>query len=244
MNSAHGPCACAARSRSNATSCSACWRSRSIKYSASPSSGPRRPERRPLRPREHRENSPRSMNFARGSLEITTPSTAPPSIFNVSRARFSNAPIICTVADVMAERSQRQSGIPPIARAISWNGSATRTTSLSLYSNAASVLGLWGSAAVKLTLWSLILSSLSCACGPSRSEILPTAFCMARRIFGMQELALCIESEGALLHGRLAGHPEQRRARASEIDFPLYGAAVFAMGLRYDDPLHRPVGDS
>jgi len=60
----------------------------------------------------------------------------------------------------------------------------------------------------------------------------------------MQELALCIESEGALLHGRLAGHPEQRRARASEIDFPLYGAAVFAMGLRYDDPLHRPVGDS
>ena len=65
--SAHGPCACAARSRSNATSCSACWRSRSIKYSASRSSGPRRPERRPLRPREHRENSPRSMNFARGS---------------------------------------------------------------------------------------------------------------------------------------------------------------------------------
>src|SRR5208337_1592229 len=34
---------------------------------ASRSSGPRRPERRPLRPREHRENSPRSMNFARGS---------------------------------------------------------------------------------------------------------------------------------------------------------------------------------
>src|SRR5271166_2062758 len=68
MNSAHGPCACAARSRSNATSCSAWWRSRSIKYSASPSSGPRRPERRPLRPREHRENSPRSMNFARGSF--------------------------------------------------------------------------------------------------------------------------------------------------------------------------------
>src|SRR5271166_2144281 len=69
MNSAHGPCACAARSRSNATSCSAWWRSRSIKYSASPSSGPRRPERRPLRPREHRENSPRSMNFARGSSD-------------------------------------------------------------------------------------------------------------------------------------------------------------------------------
>ena len=46
----HGPCACAARSRSNATSCSACWHSRSIKYSASRSSGPRRPERRPLRP--------------------------------------------------------------------------------------------------------------------------------------------------------------------------------------------------
>src|SRR5271166_632205 len=68
MNSAHGPCACAARSRSNATSCSAWWHSRSIKYSASRSSGPRRPERRPLRPREHRENSPRSMNFARGSL--------------------------------------------------------------------------------------------------------------------------------------------------------------------------------
>src|SRR5208337_684884 len=67
MNSAHGPCACAARSRSNATSCSAWWHSRSIKYSASRSSGPRRPERRPLRPREHRENSPRSMNFARGS---------------------------------------------------------------------------------------------------------------------------------------------------------------------------------
>src|SRR5271166_3124132 len=69
MNSAHGPCACAARSRSNATSCSAWWHSRSIKYSASRSSGPRRPERRPLRPREHRENSPRSMNFARGSDE-------------------------------------------------------------------------------------------------------------------------------------------------------------------------------
>src|SRR5271166_7112943 len=67
MNSAHGPCACAARSRSNATSCSAWWHSRSIKYSASRSSGPRRPERRPLQPREHRENSPRSMNFARGS---------------------------------------------------------------------------------------------------------------------------------------------------------------------------------
>src|SRR5271166_4551703 len=50
MNSAHGPCACAARSRSNATSCSAWWHSRSIKYSASRSSGPRRPERRPLRP--------------------------------------------------------------------------------------------------------------------------------------------------------------------------------------------------
>ena len=65
---AHGPCACAARSRSNATSCSAWWRSRSIKYSASRNSGPRRPERRPLRPREHRENSPRSMNFARGSI--------------------------------------------------------------------------------------------------------------------------------------------------------------------------------
>src|SRR5208337_5647271 len=70
MNSAHGPCACAARSRSNATSCSAWWHSRSIKYSASRSSGPRRPERRPLRPREHRENSPRSMNFARGSKNI------------------------------------------------------------------------------------------------------------------------------------------------------------------------------
>src|SRR5271166_4606400 len=70
MNSAHGPCACAARSRSNATSCSAWWHSRSIKYSASRSSGPRRPERRPLRPREHRENSPRSMNFARGSVEL------------------------------------------------------------------------------------------------------------------------------------------------------------------------------
>ena len=59
-----GPCACAARSRSNATSCSAWWHSRSIKYSVSRSSGPRRPERRPLQPREHRENSPRSMNFA------------------------------------------------------------------------------------------------------------------------------------------------------------------------------------
>src|SRR5271166_892167 len=70
MNSAHGPCACAARSRSNATSCSAWWHSRSIKYSASRSSGPRRPERRPLRPREHRENSPRSMNFARGSHDF------------------------------------------------------------------------------------------------------------------------------------------------------------------------------
>src|SRR5271157_4165963 len=68
MNSAHGPCACAAPSRSNATSCSAWWHSRSIKYSASRSSGPRLPERRPLRPREHRENSPRSMNFARGSI--------------------------------------------------------------------------------------------------------------------------------------------------------------------------------
>src|SRR5271166_337807 len=70
MNSAHGPCACAARSRSNATSCSAWWHSRSIKYSASRSSGPRRPERRPLQPREHRENSPRSMNFARASGEM------------------------------------------------------------------------------------------------------------------------------------------------------------------------------
>src|SRR5271156_646751 len=50
MNSAHGPCACAARSRSNATSCSAWWHSRSIKYSASRNSGLRRPERRPLRP--------------------------------------------------------------------------------------------------------------------------------------------------------------------------------------------------
>src|SRR5271157_1321258 len=69
MNSAHGPCACAARSRSNATSCSAWWHSRSIKYSASRSSGPRRPERRPLQPREHRENSPRSMNFARASFD-------------------------------------------------------------------------------------------------------------------------------------------------------------------------------
>src|SRR5208337_2570993 len=75
MNSAHGPCACAARSRSNATSCSAWWHSRSIKYSASPSSGPRRPERRPLRPREHRENSPRSMNFARGSVGSYTNSS-------------------------------------------------------------------------------------------------------------------------------------------------------------------------
>src|SRR5271165_5715089 len=77
MNSAHDPCACAARSRSNATSCSAWWHSRSIKYSASRSSGPRRPERRPLRPREHRENSPRSMNFARGSkviISLTGPS--------------------------------------------------------------------------------------------------------------------------------------------------------------------------
>src|SRR5271166_5293444 len=73
MNSAHGPCACAARSRSNATSCSAWWHSRSIKYSASRSSGPRRPERRPLRPREHRENSPRSMNFARGSHRLLMP---------------------------------------------------------------------------------------------------------------------------------------------------------------------------
>ena len=50
VNSAHGPCACAAQSRSNATSCSAWWHSRSIKYSASRSSGPRQPERRPLRP--------------------------------------------------------------------------------------------------------------------------------------------------------------------------------------------------
>src|SRR5271166_7008297 len=80
MNSAHDPCACAARSRSNATSCSAWWHSRSIKYSASRSSGPRRPERRPLRPREHRENSPRSMNFARGSAVNESTSEPPLSL--------------------------------------------------------------------------------------------------------------------------------------------------------------------
>src|SRR5208337_3773309 len=83
MNSAHGPCACAARSRSNATSCSAWWRSRSIKSSASPSSGPRRPERRPLRPREHRENSPRSMNFARGSQETDFTINGPAGALNL-----------------------------------------------------------------------------------------------------------------------------------------------------------------
>src|SRR5271157_3144741 len=91
MNSAHGPCACAARSRSNATSCSAWWHSRSIKYSASRSSGPRRPERRPLRPREHRENSPRSMNFARGSrakglVLVGTPPVGPDTFSKGFRA--------------------------------------------------------------------------------------------------------------------------------------------------------------
>src|SRR5271165_4236012 len=93
MNSAHGPCACAARSRSNATSCSAWWHSRSIKYSASRSSGPRRPERRPLRPREHRENSPRSMNFARGSIGKSSPQPL------VLRGHLAPAPIQVWRAD-------------------------------------------------------------------------------------------------------------------------------------------------
>src|ERR1700677_2064759 len=48
MNSARGSSACVARSRSNATSCSALLRSRSIKFSASRNSG-----RRPPEPRRH-----------------------------------------------------------------------------------------------------------------------------------------------------------------------------------------------
>src|SRR5271165_1821520 len=55
MNSAHGPCASAARSRSNAISCSASSRSPSIRSSASSTTGPPPPDQEGFTPARRRK---------------------------------------------------------------------------------------------------------------------------------------------------------------------------------------------